>query len=941
MMTIDELNDQILMHYGVGWDDNPPGPGSGRYPHGSGENPGQHGSKSLAEFKSELSKKGLTEKEIAEFLGYSSTTELRKQISIEKERRMTDMSIKVRELKEQGLSNVAIAEKLGTSDTNVGKILREEAVRQSRKTQNVVDTLKKELETKHYIDTSAGAELECGVSKTRMTTAIQMLKEEGYKTYYIQVRQPSGHYTTVRVLGDPDSDWNEVVHDHTLIQPIQSYFKDDGTTVLGLQPIKSIDSSRVKIRYANEQPVPGLDRDGIIQIRKGVEDVSLGGSLYSQVRIGVDETHYMKGMAIYGEDKDFPAGIDIIYNSNKPIGTDKYSVYKKMKTIKDENGNEVVNQDNPFGASIKPLQAGGQRYYIDKDGNEQLSVINKVNDEGDWDKWSRTISAQYLSKQPEATVKKQLDLTYQDKLAEFEEIKSLTNPTLKRKLYSSFADDCDASASHLKAKAFPRQAAQVIVAIPSMGDNEVYAPNYEHGEWVALVRFPFASYHESPKLRVNNKNPEAIKAIGPNAPDAIGINAHVMAQMSGADSDGDTALVIPLKTANVKTGKILPGLEGFSTDQYKIREEDKDKIPVISPQVKQTEMGKVTNLIADMQLKGCDDRELERAIKHSMVIIDSEKHELDWKKSEADNNIDSLKKKYQAKENDRYGGASTLITRAKSEVYINERKPGTIVDEETGKSYYAIDPRTGKRIWTETGKTYKKASPTKKDPDRYVNVLRQEKTTAMEQTDDAMTLLSSKTNPSPIEVIYANYANSLKALANEARKEMLGTPKLKRDPQAAKDYAPEVESLKAKDRLAKLNAPRERQALIMAEATYKEQLAKNPEVSNDKAFCKRLRGQALQRARDVNGASKPYVEFTDREWEAIQKGAISDTLLMDLLTNARDDDVKQRAMPKTSKIVSDSMRSLASSMAANGYTNKEIADRLGVSTSTVYNIIKG
>lgn len=943
-MTIDELNDEVLMHYGVGWDANPPGIGSGRYPHGSGENPGQHGNKSLADFKSELMKKGFTEKEVAEYLGYKSTTELRRQISIDKERRMTDMSLKVREMKAQGMSNVAIAEKLGTSDTNVGKILREEQVRQSKKTQNVVDTLKKELETKHYIDTSAGAELECGVSKTRMTTAVQMLKEEGYQTYYIQVPQPSGKYTTIRVLGTPDSDWNELVHDHTLIQPIQSYFQDDGSTVLGIQPVKSVDSSRVLIRYGNEQPVAGKEREGVIQLKRGVEDISLNGSAYSQVRIGVDGTHYMKGMAIYADDKDFPPGIDIIYNTNKSLGTDKYEVFKKMNTIKDESGNTVVNQDNPFGASIKDLSAGGQRYYIDEKGEKQLSCINKVNDEGDWDKWHRTISAQYLSKQPEATVRKQLDLTLQDRRAEYDEIMSLTNPTLKRKMLDSFADDCDASASHLKAKAFPRQAAQVIVAVPSMADNEVFAPNYENGEWVALVRFPFASYHESPKLRVNNNNPEALKVIGKNAPDAIGINAHVMAQMSGADSDGDTALVIPLKTANVRTGKVLPGLEGFSTDQYKIAEKDKDTIPVITPQMKQVEMGKITNLIADMQLKGCEDSELERAIKHSMVVVDAEKHKLDYKKSEADNNIDGLKRKYQDKGNGKYGGSSTLITRANSEVYVNERKPGTVVDEETGASYYAIDPRTGKKIWVDTGKTYMKKvkAPTKADPDRvkYKETLRQEKTTAMEQTDDATTLLSSKTNASPIERAYADYANDLKALANEARKQMLATPKLKRDPQAAKEYASEVETLKAKNREAKLNAPRERQALIMAEATYKEALAKNPEMNNDKAFCKKLKGQAITRARIVNNAKKPYVSFTDREWEAVQKGAISDNLLSELLVNAKDDEVKQRAMPKTSKKVSDSMASLARSMATNGYTSAEIANRLGVSTSTVYNILK-
>lgn len=78
----------------------------------------------------------------------------------------------------------------------------------------------------------------------------------------------------------------------------------------------------------------------------------------------------------------------------------------------------------------------------------------------------------------------------------------------------------------------------------------------------------------------------------------------------------------------------------------------------------QTEMGKISNLITDMTLKGATQDELARAVRHSMVVIDAEKHKLDYKQSEQDNGISALRKKYQGTvdENGRYHeGAATLI----------------------------------------------------------------------------------------------------------------------------------------------------------------------------------------------------------------------------------------------------------------------------------------
>ena len=91
--------------------------------------------------------------------------------------------------------------------------------------------------------------------------------------------------------------------------------------------------------------------DGIIQLRRGVKDLSLGDAKYSQVRILVDGDKYLKGMAVYSD--NMPDGIDVIFNSNKT------SIEKALKPIKTDD------PMNPFGSLIKP---NGQSYYDDPNG---------------------------------------------------------------------------------------------------------------------------------------------------------------------------------------------------------------------------------------------------------------------------------------------------------------------------------------------------------------------------------------------------------------------------------------------------------------------------------------------------------------------------------------------------------------------------------------------
>lgn len=961
----DEAFEEFLIHYGVGPDDNPPGRGSGRYAKGSGENPNQHDI-GLQATVSKLKKDGMSMPEIALYLGYTnrfgkpSTGTLRAELSMEDQRRKANLAQAVPKYKASGMSNKAIADKLGISETSVRNYLRDDYILKEDKATQVANCLKEELKTKHAIDIGSGVELSVmnGCSTERMKTAVEILKKQGYNEHLVKVEQMGnpGNYTTIKVLADDTVTWSDLNKDKTLIKPFQSNVSDTAgrESPLGLLPVKSIDSKRVYINYAENG---GEERDGEIELRRGVEDISLGKSMYSQVRIGVDDKYYMKGMAIYSD--RVPEGYDIIYNTNKKAGTPPEDVFKPMKTLKNPDGSDsgVVDQANPFGASIKvnqydesgTLVAGGQSYCLDKDGKptKELRVINKVNDQGDWEKWSKTISAQVLSKQPTPLVKRQLELTYQDKLREFTEYKELTNPTIKRQLLESFADDCDASAAHLKAKAFPGQAWFVTIPIPSLKgdddykkthgvDGEIYAPRYENGTTVAAVRSPHAGTFEIPILRVNNNNKEAQAAMK-NAPDAVGLNQKTMDRLSGGDFDGDTVLIIPTTHTNIKSTNRLKDLIGFNTKQYAFPKDYTGKI--LKGQAKQNEMGRITNLIADMQFFSATEDEIVRAAKHSMVVIDAEKHKLDWKKSYADNNIQELKDKYQ-----NGGGASTLITKAGSEERVEKRKLASVVigiDPVTGKEKkaYGVDPRTGEIIKTFTGETYMKKSPTKADPDRLVEKPKLEKSKKMYETDDARTLMSSMDHPHPTELAYANYANRMKALALEARKEAVNTPKLEKNAAAAKEYAQEVKDLDEKLIKALKNSPKERQAQILAEATYKNQLKSNPSIKDDPDHVKRLRGQALNGARLRIGAKKERINITDREWEAIQKGAISDSKLKQILNNTKPDDLKKRATPRNSQTLNTANANWAKSMANAGYTLAEIADRLGVSTSTVSKII--
>lgn len=903
---MDLSNRDELYHYGTPRH-------SGRYPWGSGEDPYQHTGSISGRIK-DLQNQGFTEKEIAESLGFKSTTRLRVAASMEREQARAELVARAEELRAHGYSLNEIANKMGyNNDSSVRSLLNEGAKARMDQAKATADILKKRIEeTGMPVDVGAGVELELGISKEKLRQAVAMLELEGYVQAGGRVEQVTneGQKTTVKVIGPPGTPAN-AAYQPDQIASLNEYTSDDRGETFHKSFVypESMDSSRLMIRYAEEG---GIQKDGTIELRRGVPDLDLGDAHYAQVRILVDGDKYMKGMAWYSD--DLPKGVDVVFNTNKSQGT---PLEKVLKPIHTEDPN------NPFGSLIK--EKGGQSYYDGEDGKKHLSLINKRAEEGDWGEWADKLPSQFLSKQPLALVKSQLNLAKADKQAEYDEIMSLTNPTVKKKMLLDYADSCDAAAEHLKAAALPRQKYQVILPDPTLKNNEVYAPNFDHGEEVVLVRFPYAGPFESPRLTVNNKHTESIKMLGKNPADAICVNDTVAKKMSGADYDGDTVMVIPSKNTKIRTAESLKQLKDFDPgDEY-------PSVPGMKKMTKggtQTEMGKISNLITDMTLRGAPDDEVARAVKHSMVVIDAYKHEYDYKRSEKENGIAELKRKYQGHidEDGKYReGAGTLISRAKSEVSVDKRQGSPKINEQTGKlEYKTADPDklyyTYEKVNKKTGEI---TTVTKK---------RTQPSTRMAETDDARTLISDAHHP--VEEAYASYANSMKAMANQARKQSLYIKDTPYSPSAAKIYSNEVKSLNKKLNAALLNAPRERKAQMLARAEVDGIKKANPDIGRGEV--KKLSQQALTRYRKQLGAQRTPVKITDREWEAIQSGAIAKTKLKRIIDNTDSDSLKERATPRTRTILTPGKEAKLKAMKDSGlYTNADIAKALGISASTV------
>ena len=977
-----DASEETLMHYGVARR-------SGRYPWGSGEDPYQRNRDFLSRID-ELKKSGWTEtpENIMKEFGLT-TGQYRMEKTIATDRRkLMNIATAQRLAEKEGMGATDIGRAMGVSESTVRGWLEDNADARIKETQKAIDHIREQVDKKGIVDVGVNVEKELGITRTKLDTAVYYLSEyEGYVLGGSRVPQPNNpsQMTTIKGLGIPGTQKKDF-YDYDKIQTLNDYVSHDmgETFQKRFTYPESMDSKRMKIRYNEEG---GIDKDGIVEIRRGVKDLSLGDSHYSQVRILVDGTHYIKGMAVYSDAKDWPDGVDVVFNTNKNKGT---PMTKVLKPIKDD-------PDNPFGSLIKDANLGGQYWYDDpKTGQKKLGLINKRADEGDWTDWKDTLPSQFLSKQNKTLIQKQLNIAKADKQAEFDEYCNLTNPTVKRHLLEKFADECDAAAVHLKAAALPGQKYHVIIPVNTLKDTEIYAPQYKDGTQLALVRYPHGGLFEIPILKVNNKHAPAKELIGTLSTDAVGINKTIADRLSGADFDGDTVMCIPThdKRGRVKiTNKDpLPELEGFDPKVEYGPETYKGRTVKLMTQTNK-EMGVISNLITDMTLQGAKDSELARAVKHSMVVIDAEKHKLDYKKSELDNNIDELKKKYQPKYDadgnptGKGGGAYTIISKAKGEERVDKRQ-GTPKTNLKGKSWYDPTKPEGAKIYTtaddnklyyvdrdydkNTGQmTVKTASgkkitysvKNKEDYDYYAPVMkrdektgkvvytnktgeityntlkRTQKSTRMAETDDAYSLVSEMRHPK--EVAYAEYANSMKALANQARLEVAKTGRLKYNASAKTIYQAEVSKLMSDLNKAEINSIKERAALRKAASDVKAKQAANPDLKS--GDLKKAGTQALNKYRDEVGSvsrKNRSIEISDRQWAAIQAGAISDTTLTRILNNTDIDKLRQRATPTRTNSLSTAQVNKIKAMSAS-YTVGEIADKLGMSPTTVSKYLKG
>lgn len=1082
----DEYVYDTLCHEGVAHDEDPPGPGSGRYEWGSGENGYQRVTSYVSRVENLKKYKNLTDEDIAMLEGYPNVDQFRKRYLYEKEyagnpsrfcsyvdalraekgtngnRKYSDDEIakmvgtkdadsldkhykyskavwdvvpenykidsdfhrQLDELKKQGYTPAQIALGLGVTSTALKarasiatNVFKRELIEKNRELQegimgedgnwikepitnrsararilgldegtlrsmengnvdrnskiifNIADKLREEMANNKYLNIGKGtaermsAAERMNVSEDRLKTAVEILKLEGFDTINVQVDQLGskvGNKTTVHTLVPPGTTYQQLKEDVANIDDVIAVYhgphsEDGGETFRPLEKPTSIDSNRVFIRYAEDG---GVDKDGLIELRRNVDDISLGRAAYAQVRISVDDKYYLKGMAMAVDDKDIPPGYDIVFNTNKHEGTPMEKVFKEIDEKKAQN-----NPENPFGTSIK-LETDEdyifQRHYIDKKtGEEKLSAINVVNAEGDWAKWSKTVASQMLAKQKPDVVEKQLDLTYEKRLAEFNEIMSLTNPVVKKRLLDDFEKNTDSAAVNLKAVAFPGQSTRVLLPFPNMKKNEVYCPGYEDGEVVALIRYPHGGIFEIPARVVNNKYKEARNVLG-DCKDAIGLHPSTSQQLSGADHDGDTVMCIPIRDKNgnkitdIKTSddivdigpyKELIGFDskaGFELPDEVIatrKAHKEDKSIPMDPRLmrddkqKGVEMGKVTNLIADLTAKNAQPKHIVAAVKYSMVVIDSYKHNLDWKRAKKFFEIDKINKLYRET-----GGADTIMTRAKSPDWVYPKKEKTAVSRMT--------PEELER-WYAGEKIYEDVTETKAYRDKETGELhmyeahgKRVKSTKMGEATTEQDVLDLRSkNPTKVENLYASLAIRLKNLAKQARKESrsMQISSKETDPALKEKYKEEIKSLNEQVDRVLSNAPLERKAQAYGNRLFSNFERDNPDLDED--HYKKARAQCIERARKRIGSKQIKIDITDREWEAIQSGVISKTQLNKILDHANMDRVKKLAMPKQTTTLAEGKINSIITMANNGKSAAEIANSLGISISTVNNYV--
>lgn len=940
----------ILKHYGVKRK-------SGRYPW----DPSLHLPKNykFIEDRDEMKKRGLSDNEIAKQMGLS-TTVYRSKVTIAKEELKQYNMQRISKLQSEGMIIDDIAKTIGTTGQTVRNYLDEiknpnkSARAQRVQTEAVAQTLEDAVKRSKYIDVGKGVEIQMGISKEKLKSGLNALVESGeYEVHNLRIAQVTdkNNSTPVKVLTKKGVERSEIYKNMDKVRPVEEFaINGDARMFQQMERPKSIGWDRVHIRYAIPEGQKGHGTnddgammDGAMFLRPGVKDLNLGKASYAQVRIAVGDTHYLKGMALYGTEEMFkgiPKGTDIIFNTNKTANKTPQEVLKELK--KNPEGGAPIDGPNPFGATVKRqntlVDSKGNPVYKpgvkDRFGNKvpQIGSVNIVNEEGDWGSWSKALSAQFLSKQPTTVVHERLKATMKQVQDEYESIQKVTNPVIKKQLMESFVSDLESKQVHMKAAAPKGFQGHVILPVPDMKENEVYAPNYKNGEKVVLIRYPHGGRFEIPELTVNN-NSVARKMISKDSPDAIGIHPKVASKMSGADFDGDTAYVIPNNKGKFKSRDSLKELKNFDPNMYA------DKPGTFTPITKryqQTLMGVVSNLITDMTLQGAPSNEIARAVKHSMVVIDAEKHKLNYKRSAEENGIDALMKRYMTHvDKVKYGDLERYNpkTRRVDKVIDPDKLKKDLTPGKEYTSASTIISRHKQSVITD-GYQVEVPDPKSKSGGTKMVWRNKKETYLVNMVKDANVFLGP--NATKTEHHYADYINELKAFKNKVDSEMSGIKMPARNPKAAKIYAEEVLSMKDKVNQVKINRIKERQAQRMAEVSSKAEIARR---SEDEVLKKdeisRIKQQALNKARSMVGAERTPVTITDDEWDAVQSNAVSGTLLKELVSFMDDGQLKSLATPRANKQMTEARKSKAKALLANGYTISQVAEALGVSSSTI------
>ena len=211
MQAILEGNEDALIHYGMPRR-------SGRYPWGSGDSAYQRSNRDLLARYDEYKKRGMSEREIAEELGYfnekgePSTGKLRAAKANAKNARDIYRIETAKSLREDGLGPTEIGKRMGVPESTVRGWFKEEFENRAKQAVNTAEFIKGQVDKKGMVDIGTGVERELNISKEMLNQAVLMLQEEGYPVYKGGIPQATnaGQQTNQKVICVPGTQHKEI-----------------------------------------------------------------------------------------------------------------------------------------------------------------------------------------------------------------------------------------------------------------------------------------------------------------------------------------------------------------------------------------------------------------------------------------------------------------------------------------------------------------------------------------------------------------------------------------------------------------------------------------------------------------------------------------------------------------------------------------------------------